>query len=170
MPLRNSSVVAALSLTILSALAACNSTERSTVENDGAAGAMCTPSGTDGGSGAIPPTFATVKLVLGGGGAIMPCASAPCHAAGGMAPPANPLSLQDNAQLYATMTSYVAHECGDMRLVNPGKPDESALMKILKGPCGAVPRMPYMCSGDACIPDDYIAALSRWIANCAPEQ
>jgi hypothetical protein len=33
-----------------------------------------------------------------------------------------------------------------------------------------VPRMPYMCSGDACIPDDYIAALSQWIANCAPER
>lgn len=170
MPSPASNVVAALSLTILSALAGCNSTEAGAGDKDGAAGATCIPSGADGGSGAIPPTFATVKLVLGGGGAIMPCASAPCHAAGGMAPPANPLSLQDTAQLYETMTSYVAHECGDMRLVNPGKPDESALITILKGPCGAVPRMPYMCSGDACIPDDYVAALSRWIANCAPEQ
>ena len=100
----------------------------------------------------------------------MRCASAPCHAAGGMAPPDNPLTLQDTPALYATMTSYVASACGNIKLVNPGKPDESALIKILQGPCGAVPRMPYMCSGEACIPDDYIAALSQWIANCAPEQ
>ena len=87
-----------------------------------------------------------------------------------MAPPSNPLTLQDTPELYASMTSYVARECGDIKLVTPGKPDESALLKILKGPCGTVPRMPYMCSGDACIPDDYIAALTQWIANCAPER
>jgi len=165
---------------IVPASAGCNSTEggsdggASSVGgakgSGGSAGAACIPSGAAGGSGSIPPTFATVKLVLGGGGAIMPCASAPCHATGGMAPPANPLSLQDTPQLYATMTSYLAHECGDIKLVNPGKPDESALIKILKGPCGVVPRMPYMCSGDACIPDEYVAALSQWITNCAPEQ
>src|SRR4029077_21251944 len=110
---------------VLPAFAGCSSTEGAAGEKDGAAGTACIPGGTDAGSGAIPPTFSTVKLVLGGGGAIMPCASAPCHAAGGMAPPANPLSLQDTLQLYATMTSYAAHECGDLKLVNPGKPDES---------------------------------------------
>ena len=68
------------------------------------------------------------------------------------------------------LTSYVSAGCGDIKLVNPGKPDESALLKILKAPCGATPRMPYMCSGDACIPDDYIAAISQWVANCAREQ
>jgi hypothetical protein len=136
----------------------------------GSGGASCVPSGSTGGSGSIPPTFATVKLILGGGGAIMPCAAAPCHAVGGMAPPGNPLTLQDTAELYATMTSYVARDCGNIKLVNPGKPEESALLKILKGPCGAVPRMPYMCSDDACIPDDYIAAISQWIATCAPER
>jgi hypothetical protein len=136
----------------------------------GSAGAPCVPSGSGGVSGAIPPTFDTVKLVLGGGGAITQCAAAPCHAVGGMAPPGNPLTLQNTPDLYANMTSYVAKDCGNLKLVNPGKPEESALLKILKGPCGAVPRMPYMCSGEACIPDDYIAALSQWIANCAPER
>jgi hypothetical protein len=100
----------------------------------------------------------------------MPCAAAPCHAAGGMAPPGNPLTLQDTPALYANLTSYVAQDCGNIKLVTPGKPEDSALLKILRGPCGVVPRMPYMCSGDACIPDDYIAALSQWIANCAPER
>lgn len=100
----------------------------------------------------------------------MPCAAAPCHAVGGMAPPGNPLTLQNTPDLYANLTAYVARDCGNLRLVNPGKPEESALLKILKGPCGAVPRMPYMCSDDACIPDEYIAAISQWIANCAPAQ
>jgi hypothetical protein len=138
----------------------------------GSGGAACVPSGGGGGSGssAIPPTFATVKLVLAGGGAIMPCASAPCHAAGGNAPPGHPLTLQDTPQLYANMLSFVSSACGNIPLVNPGKPGESALLKILTGPCGATPRMPYMCSGDACIPAEYIAALSQWIASCAPEQ
>lgn len=134
------------------------------------AGGACIPSGATGGSGSIPPTFATVKLVLGGGGAIMPCASAPCHAVGGMEPPGNPLTLQDTSTLYSDMLSYVASDCNNLKLVNPGKPDQSALVQILTGPCGAAPRMPYMCSDDACIPAEYIAAISQWIANCAPEQ
>src|SRR5689334_10565782 len=48
----------------------------------GGSGGQATRAGT-GGSGsdpdAIPATFKTVKLVLGGGGGIMPCAAAPCH-------------------------------------------------------------------------------------------
>ena len=161
---------AVLTLIIAPASAGCNSTGSGADGKDGAVATTCVPSEADGGSGSIPPTFNTVKLVLGGGGAIMPCASAPCHAAGGVAPPGNPLSLQDTPQLYATMTSYVASDCGNMKLVNPGHPEQSALLTILKGPCGVVPRMPYMCSGDACIPDEYVAALSQWIANCAPAQ
>jgi hypothetical protein len=168
-------------MVVFSLLAACTGSEEITGSggHSGAGGAgggggsagACVPSGAsaDGGSG-IAPTFATVKLVLGGGGAIQPCAAAPCHATGGMAPPSNPLTLQNNAALYANMTSYVAADCGNMKLVNPGKPNESALIKVLMGPCGAIPRMPYMCSSDACIPDDYIAAVSQWIANCAPEE
>jgi hypothetical protein len=136
----------------------------------GSGGEACVPSGATGGSGAIPPTFATVKLVLGGGGAIMPCASAPCHATGGMEPPDKPLSLQNTSTLYSDMLSYVASDCNNLKLVNPGKPDQSALVSILTGPCGTAPRMPYMCSDDACIPPEYIAAISQWIANCAPEQ
>jgi hypothetical protein len=135
-----------------------------------AGASACVPSGATADAGSIPPTFATVKLVLGGGGAIMPCASAPCHATGGMEPPGNPLTLQDTPALYATMTSYVAKECDNTPLVVPGHPEQSALVKILSGPCGSAPRMPYKCSDDSCIPADYIAALSQWIADCAPEQ
>ena len=128
--------------------------------------------GTGSGS-AVPATFDTVKLVFGGGGSIMTCAAAPCHGVNGMAPPDRPLELptNDDAKLYTNLTSYVSAACGNTKLVNPGKPQQSALVKILKGPCGATPRMPLGCVAEAddCIPDDYIAAIAQWIANGAPQ-
>jgi hypothetical protein len=128
--------------------------------------------GSNAGS-AIPATFDTVKLVLMGGGPIMPCAAAPCHGVNGMAPPGDPLELppNDDAQLYTNLTSYVAKDCSNMKLVTPGDPSQSALLTILQGPCGMVPRMPYMCT-DAdrnCIPAEYVTAISQWIASGAPQ-
>ena len=87
-----------------------------------------------------------------------------------MAPPVNPLTLQQDANLYTNMMTYVSHACGDIPLVNPGKPDQSALIKILTGPCGNTIRMPFGCSGDQCLSDAEVAAISAWIANCAPQQ
>jgi hypothetical protein len=131
----------------------------------GAAGA------SNGGSSALPATFATVKLVFGGGGGIMTCAAAPCHGLHGMAPPNHPLELptNDDALLYTNLTTYVSKACSN-KLVTPGDPTQSALLKILRGPCGMTPRMPYGCSADAgdCIPDEYIAAVEQWIKSGAP--
>ena len=136
----------------------------------GAAGANTGAAGTGSGS-SIPATFDTVKLVFGGGGSIMTCAAAPCHGVNGMAPPNRPLELptNDDAKLYANLTSYVSAACGNTKLVTPGNPAQSALITILKGPCGATPRMPFGCSAetDDCIPDEYIAAVTQWIANGA---
>jgi len=136
----------------------------------GGTAAACVPSGSSSDSGSIAPTFATVRTVFQGGGAIQGCASAPCHTTGSMEPPSHPLSLLNDSNLYTTLTSYVSAACGNDKLVEPGHPESSALITILNGPCGATPQMPYLCSGDSCIPSDYIAALSQWIANCAPEQ
>jgi len=86
-----------------------------------------------------------------------------------MAPPGNPLSLQDDANLYTNLTTHISQACGNIPVVNPCKPDESALIKLLQGPCGTTPRMPYQCAGDGCIPANYIAAVSQWIANGAPQ-
>ena len=127
---------------------------------------------SSGTSGAIPATFATVKLVMGGGGGIMPCAAAPCHGVNGIAPPDHPLELPqgDDHKLYTALTTYVSKACGNTKLVTPGDETKSALVRILQGPCGATPRMPYGCSAEAgdCIPDDYIAAVAKWIAAGAP--
>ena len=136
--------------------------------NGGSSGSPTAGSG--GGGSDIPPTFATVKLVFGGGSGIHACASADCHGTGGNAPPGDNLDLTDNDQLYTHLTTHVSKPCNNMKVVVPGKPAESALVSLLKGPCGTTPRMPLGCveALDNCIPNEYIAAVSQWIANGAP--
>ena len=133
----------------------------------GTGGVACVPNG---GTTTPPATFATAKMAMMGFDAIESCSSNPCHAKGGMVPPTKPLVLQQDADLYRNMTAYVSHACGDIPFINPGKPDESAFAKIIAGPCGATPQMPYQCTGEQCLPAEYVAAIRQWIANCAPEQ
>lgn len=80
-----------------------------------------------------------------------------------------PLDLTINSSLYTTLTTYVAQDCNNEKLVVPGQPQSSALVKILSGPCGVVPQMPKGCKGDGCVPQAYIDAISGWIANGAPQ-
>jgi len=61
-------------------------------------GAACVPTGSAGKQRVDSAHFRHGQAGPGGGGAIMPCAAAPCHAVGGMAPPGNPLTLQDTAR------------------------------------------------------------------------
>jgi hypothetical protein len=128
-----------------------------------------TGSGGDTGS-AIEASFKTVKLVLEGGSPFHPCATADCHGANGNAPPGNHLTLRDDADLYKNLTTHISADCGNIPVVNPGKPDQSALVKILKGPCSAkTVRMPLGCLEEQgnCIPPEYIAAIAKWIENGA---
>jgi hypothetical protein len=138
----------------------------------GSGGSAGSGASGSGGQSALPPTFETVKLVFGGGGSIMTCAAAPCHGVGGLAPPADPLELptNDDELLYANLLSYVSTACNNTKLVEPGNAAQSALVTILKGPCGTTPRMPYGCSDEAgdCIPDEYVAAVVAWIEGGAP--
>jgi hypothetical protein len=129
----------------------------------GGAGAGPTAAGS-GSSSAIPVTFDTFKKVIN---------DAPCFGAGCHNDAQNPLNLRVDDQLYGRLTSHISKECGGIPVVNPGKPQESAVVKILKGPCSATPRMPLGCVDDqdsTCIPADYIAAITQWIANGAPQQ
>ena len=101
----------------------------------------------------------------------MSCVSAPCHEANGQAPPPPEpaLDLTVGDSLYDTLTTYVAKDCMNETLVVPGHPEKSAVIKVLSGPCGAVPQMPDGCKGDSCIPQEYIDAITDWIANGAPQ-
>jgi hypothetical protein len=117
---------------------------------------------------AIPPTFATLKLVLTG--TRPPCNAADCHGPGGP----NPLQYQlnDDEKLYATLTQHVSVDCGNIPVVTPGNPARSAIVKVLKGPCSSkVPQMPNGCTPAAnnCLPAEYVAAIERWIELGAPK-
>jgi hypothetical protein len=95
-----------------------------------------------------------------------PCNGAACHGGGGSG-----LSLptSNDSQLYTNLTSTVVKDCGNNPVVNPGKPDQSALIEVLSMDCDTtVTRMPRGCTADDnCVPQEYIDAVAQWIANGA---
>jgi hypothetical protein len=129
----------------------------------GAAGASSGGSGGD----AIPATFATFKFVMMGTNP--PCSASDCHGVGGP----NPLQMptDDDATLYTNLTTVIAKECKNIPVITKGNPAQSALVTLINGPCDQLPQMPKGCTAadGNCVPDDYIAAITQWIANGAPQ-
>lgn len=122
------------------------------------------PAGASGTGSTVPATFDTLKTVI---------TDAPCFGAGCHNDDQNPLNLRVDDQLFTRLTSRISTNCGNIPIVNPGNPQASALVKILRGPCSPTPRMPLGCVDDqdaTCIPADYIAAIEQWIAAGAPQQ
>lgn len=80
--------------------------------------------------------------------------------------------MEVGEKLYGTLTSYSTRTCG--KLVNTAQPAESALVKLLRGSCNGVQRMPFgVCVEDgdpSCVLPEYIAAIQAWIAKGAPQQ
>lgn len=75
----------------------------------------------------------------------------------------------DQNQLYATLTTYTVPRCGNKPLIDPGNPDNSALIAaITGGQCGELPQMPYGC-GEFCEVPNEIPALRQWIADGAQQ-
>jgi hypothetical protein len=78
--------------------------------------------------------------------------------------------LVNDAQLYATLTSFVAKRCGNRTLVKPGSPEDSAFYLAQRGQCGTdLPLMPLGCV-DNCTPPEYVEAVRQWISLGAPPQ
>jgi hypothetical protein len=169
MNFRSSSVAVATAMVALSFLGGCPGHIEDVTGTGGTSGGTCVPQG---GTTTPPATFDTVRTAFLGGAEIEGCASAACHGLGGSEPPPprKPIILQNDANLYANIMGYTSVACGNIPFVNPGKPDQSGLIKILTGPCGATVRMPFGCQDVQCFSSDTIAAISQWIANCAPEQ
>jgi hypothetical protein len=121
--------------------------------------------GGSGGAG-IPPTFATFKYVVTNTNP--PCVASDCHGMG----TANPLTLAVDDGLYMRLTTTMVPNCGNIPVITPGNTQRSALVMLLKGPCGDTPRMPNGCVedefGSNCLPNEYIAAIEQWIALGAP--
>jgi hypothetical protein len=125
----------------------------------GSGGGMvaCTPTGGTGApSTAVPgPNFQTVQDI-----ASNRCGGTICHSGA-----TNP-RINDNPNLYATLTTYRAGACGGFKLVEPCKPDESAFYLAQMGQCDGIPRMPLDCV-DTCTPEGTLEAVRQWIANGA---
>ncbi|WP_437294688.1 hypothetical protein [Sorangium sp. So ce426] len=188
MNLRFSSFIAAAFVAILSPLPGCSddpddtgaggaggtdagstsaSVSTSSAVGSGGAGGASSSSASTGGDGGSTgsgseqaPTFETFQYVVQNA-----CWGAGCHN-----DEMNPLDLMIDEELHTRVSSHITKNCGD--LINIDNPEESGLIKILKGPCGATPRMPLECVSDgdaACIPADYLEALTQWIADGAQE-
>lgn len=132
-----------------------------------------TGGGTTGGA-EIAATFETAVIVFTTNQPT--CTSADCH---GGHPGA--IDLRPDEELYERLTTTSSEVCGNL-IVNPGSPDQSALVQVLTTGCGnvapqcsigteCIPRMPLECTeGFDCIPPNYIEALRQWIANGAPPE
>jgi hypothetical protein len=125
---------------------------------------MCDNSG---GGVVIEPTFETFKTIIRYSNPT--CAASDCHGNN----EANPLDLTIDDELMMNLLNTTSEACGNVPVVDPGNPEGSALVMLLKGPCGELERMPRNCNNAEdcnCVPDNYIAAVEQWIAMGAPEQ
>jgi hypothetical protein len=176
------------SLAFLLALGACSSEVETPAASGGTAGTSATVAGASGvpaatagttsggtggsgsgggggaagsGGGAPQPTFEGVKAMIQAS-----CFGGLCHDLA-----EHKLKLKLDDALYTTLTTYSTKNCG--ALVKVGSPQESALIKLLKGPCGETERMPYgKCFQDGdegCVSPATIAALEQWITSGAPK-
>ena len=136
----------------------------------GASGRFGGSSGASGaggaaGSGSGTATFAAVASIMS-----QECGKPLCH---GGAAPAQMLNFTNMTTLYATLTSKVVTECKGEKLVVPGDPTNSALLKLptweCSDPMGGPFVMPQGCIDDVCLPDAELATLRAWIAAGAPQ-
>jgi hypothetical protein len=138
----------------------------------GTAGSGTAGSGTAGTASEdpYPPTFENLKFILT---APTPaCTASDCHGVNG--PNKFQMTTRDDAFLYNSLTTHVSLNCGNILVVSPGHPEQSALVKIIKGecvgPCTTTPRMPKDCTPEMenCLPDDMISSIEKWILAGAP--
>lgn len=118
---------------------------------------------TGGTTSGTPATFETLKLIIESNN--WACLGAACHSEPGVR-----VDLRTDPGLYMRLTT-LRSKCMNLLFVSPGKPEESALTKILRGPCGEIPQMPGECERtQTCVDDEYIDAVEAWIANGAPPE
>lgn len=92
-----------------------------------------------------------------------------CHVGPGTCSHAPDLQ-NDQGQLYETLTTWTSPKCGDRKLVDPGNPDNSAIVLSMESGCGELPRMPYGCAVEGCQADPYLPDLRQWILDGAPQE
>ena len=133
----------------------------------GLAGSSTGSSGSAGSGGGetYPATLQTFREFV-----FPQCTGGACHDL-----PEHPFYFKNDANLYAALTTHQSKDCG-LPVITKGNPEQSALIKLLKGPCGTLGRMPLdKCQNedpqdsDFCVRPPLVAALEQWIRNGAPE-
>jgi hypothetical protein len=123
----------------------------------GGAPVNCSAGGSTGGSSALA-NWDTMRMIVQ-----QQCGGPGCHN------DTQTPHFVDDANLYATLTTYVSTMCGNRVMVKPCFPEESAFYLAQRGECGTLEKMPKGCS-DLCTPDSYLEGIRQWIANGAPKQ
>jgi hypothetical protein len=113
-----------------------------------------------------PATFATFKEAIN---SFTGCTSSDCHGTGNH----TGLDLQTEAGFLDRITTGTTAKCGGRKFIEPGNPDESAIVKAMEGTCEMLERMPRACIEEEfssnCMSPDYVASIRAWIAAGATE-
>lgn len=78
-------------------------------------------------------------------------------------------SLMEDEDLHDTLLSQEVEQCGNVPLVNPGHPEQSALIMLTTRECGDFV-MPEGCGTPICLPDYWLPELKEWIRKGAPKE
>ena len=78
--------------------------------------------------------------------------------------------MQEPSGYAALLFGHVVEECGNSPLVQPGEPENSALLMLVQRQCQDNLFMPDNCKRDPCVSQATIDTWSRWIAAGAPVQ
>jgi hypothetical protein len=116
----------------------------------------------DGYDSKFDATFGDIKTVIG-----FYCGGAGCH----NETQSPNLFPNDDAKLYATLTTYKVTKCGGRVLVKPCAPEDSAFYRAQNNPttCETLPQMPFGCGGGNCTQPDDLEIVRQWIAEGAPK-
>ena len=108
--------------------------------------------GSSAGSAGSSAAFTQVSAIFGKN-----CGIAGCHA------DKQSPRLAADSKLYATLTAgTVLAECDYTKLIEPGDPAKSALVRLMNRQCGSF-TMPPSCSKTPCLPSADLKLLSDWI-------
>lgn len=104
------------------------------------------------------PTYGEIYYMVN-----LTCANIVCHVPLYFEPD---LSDANNDQ-YDILMTRIVEQCGNLPLVKPFEPENSAILKVTKHECGDL-AMPKGCTDPDCIGEEKRTALYNWIAAGAP--
>lgn len=129
----------------------------------GSAGSSGGGAGSGGSSSVTPVTWQEMSFTVNDA-----CAKSKCH--NGMQDP--PLLAIPAMTQYMMLTTHPITFCGTAtRLVAPGNPANSAILKLVNGEClldGEPFLMPADCTQAPCLPAAQITTITNWILSGAP--